>query len=150
MFLNVVLRCNLFLVFCDICFLCINWQWWRIRTHQNDVTTVYHSNQNLNFSKHFKFFWKPSNPSKFTNPSTLKTLKTPVLIYTPPLFRLKLVYSYVIEVADSEYQLLFRRRPLVSAIFIFPWIRVTYNTYEFNDLFCTTIRENASLNTPST
>ena len=43
----------------------------------------------------------------------------------PPLFRLKLVYSYVIEVADSEYQLRFDRRPLVSEIFIFPRIRVT-------------------------
>ena len=37
----------------------------------------------------------------------------------PPLFRLKLVYSYVIEVADSEYQLHFNHKPLVSKIFAF-------------------------------
>ena len=39
----------------------------------------------------------------------------------PPstLFDLKIGYSYVIEVADSEYQLIFRRRPLVSEIFLF-------------------------------
>ena len=44
----------------------------------------------------------------------------PALLYTPPpLFDLKIGYSYVIEVADSEYQLLFRRRPLVSEIFAF-------------------------------
>ena len=49
-----------------------------------------------------------------------------VLLYNPPpLFDLKIAYSYVIEVADSEYQLRFRRRPLVSEIFIFPRIRVT-------------------------
>ena len=37
----------------------------------------------------------------------------------PPLFDLKIGYSYVIEVADSEYQLIFHRRPLVSEIFAF-------------------------------
>ena len=42
------------------------------------------------------------------------------LLYNPPpLFDLKIGYSYVIEVADSEYQLLFCRRPLVSEIFAF-------------------------------
>ena len=46
---------------------------------------------------------------------------TPLVLYKPPppLFDLKIGYSYVIEVADSEYQLLFRRRPLVSEIFAF-------------------------------
>ena len=54
------------------------------------------------------------------------TLKKSVLLYKKtPLFDLKIGYSYVIEVADSEYQLRFRRRPLVSEIFIFPRIRVT-------------------------
>ena len=33
----------------------------------------------------------------------------------PPLFRLKLVYSYVIEVADSEYQLLLQVAPQTSS-----------------------------------
>ena len=39
------------------------------------------------------------------------------LIYPP--FRPKIGYSYVIEVADSEYPLLFHRRPLVLEIFAF-------------------------------
>ena len=73
--------------------------------------------------------------------SLMETMVLPYKTPPPPLSRLKLVYSYVIEVADSEYQLLFHRRPLVSEIFIFPRIRV---------LFYTTIRENASINTPST
>ena len=43
----------------------------------------------------------------------LKVEEKLVLLYKlPPLFRLKLVYSYVVEVADSEYQLLFHRKPL--------------------------------------
>ena len=37
----------------------------------------------------------------------------------PPLFALKIGYSYVIEVADSEYQLLLHHKFLVSAIFAF-------------------------------
>ena len=50
-----------------------------------------------------------------------------VLLYKKnPAFSTKLVYSYVIEVADSEYQLLLlHHKPLVSEIFIFPRIRVT-------------------------
>ena len=52
----------------------------------------------------------------------------------PPLFRLKLVYSYVIEVADSEYQLLFSHKLLVSEILLFLRIRVSY-IYAFCDLF---------------
>ena len=37
----------------------------------------------------------------------------------PPLFDIKIGYSYVIEVADSEYQLLLHHKPLVSEIFAF-------------------------------
>ena len=37
----------------------------------------------------------------------------------PPLFDLKLVYSYVVEVADSESDLGFHGKPLVSEIFAF-------------------------------
>ena len=38
---------------------------------------------------------------------------------TPPLFDLKLVYSYLIEVADSESDLGLHGKPLVSEIFTF-------------------------------
>ena len=34
----------------------------------------------------------------------------------PPLFELKIGYSYVIEVADSEYQLLFHRKFFLTFI----------------------------------
>ena len=44
----------------------------------------------------------------------------------PPLFDPKLVYSYVIEVADSESDLGFFSTALVSEIFLFLRIRVTY------------------------
>ena len=37
----------------------------------------------------------------------------------PPLFQLKLVYSYVIEVADSKYQLRLHDKALVSGKFSF-------------------------------
>ena len=37
----------------------------------------------------------------------------------PPLCRLKLVYSYVIEVADSKYQLHLHHKGLVLKIFVF-------------------------------
>ena len=37
----------------------------------------------------------------------------------PPLFDLKIVYSYVIEVTDSESDLGLHGKPLVSEIFIF-------------------------------
>ena len=43
----------------------------------------------------------------------------------PPLFDLKIVYSYVIEVADSESDLGLHDKPLVSEILIFLRIRVT-------------------------
>ena len=51
----------------------------------------------------------------------IQLVKLWALLYKPPppFFDLKIGYSYVIEVADSEYQLLFRRRPLVSEIFAF-------------------------------
>ena len=43
-----------------------------------------------------------------------------VLVYTPPpLFDLKLLYSYVIEVADSESDLGLHGKALVSEIFTF-------------------------------
>ena len=42
-----------------------------------------------------------------------------VLSQNPPLFQLKLVYSYVIEVADSESDLGLYRTALVSEIFAF-------------------------------
>ena len=45
--------------------------------------------------------------------------------------RLKLVYSYVIEVADSEYQLHLHYKALVSEILLFLRIRVTY-IFQFN------------------
>ena len=67
----------------------------------------------------------------------------------PPLFDLKIVYSYVIEVADSESDLGLHGRALVSEIMVFFRIRVTC-IFQLNDLFCTTIRGNASINTPST
>ena len=43
----------------------------------------------------------------------------------PPLFDLKIVYSYVIEVADSESDLGLHGRALVSEIMVFLRIRVT-------------------------
>ena len=72
------------------------------------------------------------------------------LVYNPPppLFDLKIVYSYVIEDADSESNLGLHGRALVSEIMVFLRIRVTC-IVQLNDLFCTTIRENASINTPS-
>ena len=63
----------------------------------------------------------------------------------PPLFDLKIVYSYVIEVADSESDLSLLGKPLASEIFIFLRIRVTC-IFQLNDLFCTTIRKIASIN----
>ena len=41
------------------------------------------------------------------------------LLNTPPLFDLKIVYSYVIEVADSESDLGLHAKALVSEIFSF-------------------------------
>ena len=66
----------------------------------------------------------------------------------PPLFDLKLVYSYVIEVADPESDLGLHGRALVSEIMVFLRIRVTC-IFLLNDRFCTTIRKNACINTPS-
>ena len=43
----------------------------------------------------------------------------------PPLFELKLMYSYVIELADSESDLGFFNSALVSEIMVFLRIRVT-------------------------
>ena len=43
----------------------------------------------------------------------------------PPLFDLKLVYSYVTDVADSESDLGLHGRALVSEIMVFLRIRVT-------------------------
>ena len=66
----------------------------------------------------------------------------------PALFDLKLVYSYVIEVADSESDLDLHGKPLVSEIMVFLRIRVTC-IFLLNDFFYTTIRKNACFNTPS-
>ena len=63
----------------------------------------------------------------------------------PPLFDLKLVYSYVIEVADSESDLGLHGKPLVSKKMVFLRIRVTC-IFQLNDLFRTAIRKNASIN----
>ena len=66
----------------------------------------------------------------------------------PPLVDLKIVYSYVIEVADSESDLGLHGRGLVSEIMVSLRIRVTC-IFQLNDLFCTTIRKNACINTLS-
>ena len=63
----------------------------------------------------------------------------------PPLFNLKIVYSYVIEVADSESELGLHGKALVLKIMVFLQIRVTC-IFQLNDLYCTTIRENAYIN----
>ena len=42
-----------------------------------------------------------------------------VLVYKPPLFDLKIVYPYVIEVADSESDLGLHGKALVSEIHVF-------------------------------
>ena len=52
----------------------------------------------------------------------------------PPLFDLKLVYSYVFEVADSESDLGSHGKALVSEIMVFLRIRVTC-IFQLNDLF---------------
>ena len=70
------------------------------------------------------------------------------LLNLHPAFRLKTVYSYVIEVADSKSDLVLHGRALVSEIMVFLRIRVTC-IFQLNDFFCTTIREIASINTPS-
>ena len=61
-----------------------------------------------------------------------------------PLFDLKLVYSYVIEVADSESDLGLHGKALDSAIMVFLRIRVTC-IVQLSDLYFTTIRKNASI-----
>ena len=49
----------------------------------------------------------------------MQYINIPALLYNPPLFDLKLVYSYVIEVADSESDLGLHGKSLVSEIFAF-------------------------------
>ena len=65
-------------------------------------------------------------------------------ITNPPLFDLKVVYSYVIEVADSESELGMFSTALVLEVLLFLRIRVTC-IFQLDDLdlFCTTIRKNA-------
>ena len=46
-----------------------------------------------------------------------------VLLYNPPFFDLKLVYSYVFEVADFESDLAYHHISLVSEIFVFLLLR---------------------------
>ena len=48
-----------------------------------------------------------------------------VLLENPPHFELKLMYSYVIELADSKSDLVFFSSALVSEIMVFLRIRVT-------------------------
>ena len=55
-------------------------------------------------------------------------------IQNPPLIDLKIVYSYVIEVADFESDLDLNGRPLVSEIMVFLRNRVTC-IFQLNDLF---------------
>ena len=53
----------------------------------------------------------------------------------PPLFDLKLVYSYIIEVPDSEYDFDLFSTTLVSKILLFLRIRVSYifqYNYQYN------------------
>ena len=52
----------------------------------------------------------------------------------PPLFVLKIVYSYVIEAADSKSDLGLYGRALVSEMMVFLRIRVTC-IFQLNDLF---------------
>ena len=54
-------------------------------------------------------YWRKSPPPRFSA----------LLEKIPPLFDLKLVYSYVVEVADSESDLGLHGKPLVSEIFAF-------------------------------
>ena len=62
-----------------------------------------------------------------------------VLIYNPPpLFDLKIVYYYVIEVADSESDLGLHGKALVLEIHVFARIRVTITIENYR----TTIRRN--------
>ena len=83
------------------------------------------------------------------------TLRSPtqnkrVLVYTPtPAFRPKNSLFLRNRVADSEADLGLHIKALVSEILVLLRIRVTC-IFQLNDLFCTTIRENASINTPST
>ena len=55
----------------------------------------------------------------FSNPLPCNYVGTGLENPPPPLFDLKIVYSYVIEVADSEYDLGLHGRALVSEIFAF-------------------------------
>ena len=74
-----------------------------------------------------------------------KIQQNSVLVNTPPpLFDLKVVYSYVIQVADSESDLGLHGKALVSEILIFLQLRVTYFSIKRQS-----IRGNASINTPS-
>ena len=72
------------------------------------------------------------------------------LLYNPPppLFDLKLVYSYVIEIADSESKFDMHGKALVSEILLFIRIKVTYissnkiNMYlQLNDFFALLFEE---------
>ena len=57
---------------------------------------------------------------------TLKFIRVLDLETPPPLFDVKLVYSYVIEFADSESDFGLHGKALVSEILLFIRIRVTY------------------------
>ena len=64
-----------------------------------------------------------------------------LLYKTPSLFELKIEFSYVIEVADSESDLGLHNTTLVSELLAFVRIRVSY-IFDFGYLFPITIREN--------
>ena len=64
-------------------------------------------------------------------------------LLTPSLFLLKLVYSYVIEVADSEFDLGLHGKALVSEILVFFRIRFTCFFQFINFFSLTTIRINS-------
>ena len=55
--------------------------------------------------------------TKSENDLSLNKKKSTTLQKNPPLFKLKLMYSYVIEVADSESDLVLYGTNLISEIF---------------------------------
>ena len=64
--------------------------------------------------------------------SILKKYYKEILVqFHNPFFQLKIVYSYVFEVADSEYLLGFYSTALVSKILLFLRIRVTITNHNY-------------------
>ena len=78
--------------------------------------------------------WKYSYRIKVYSSDSIKTKFGTGLQPPPPLVDIKIVYSYVIEVADSESDLGLHGKALVSEILVFLRIRVTC-IFQLNDLF---------------